>query len=180
VPLTKPAVSALSLEMSINNLWQEFLSGLFDGGNHTIGTNASTLFPECEINFQQSPLTQGGSKPEITLTWLSTRELRSKWDEKDGGGVDKRVEDRLVWMLWVRATGGNKVTDCRRVSDLLHGLLTNPAAMVSFGEKGLTGFRASTPRLVPGEGSGASSKKSSYAMRQLSVSASVTYFKGIS
>ena len=179
MPISADPVSMISFESTVNALLYEFLNALFDGAQHSVGAFGNQSFPDCEINFHQIPLTQSNEKPEITITWLSSQRLRDHWGIGTGGDPDKVVEDQLSLMLWVRATGDTKRSDCVLVSDLLHAVFNNARVTMELAEKGMHGFRASTSRLVSGEGGGKNQSATGYDMRQLRLSFTVTAVRGL-
>lgn len=166
--LTKPAISVTDFEKSVNDLWYEFLNGLFGGETvadrtHNVGRFQNVEFPECKIGFQRSPIVQGENKPEILITWLKTAKFKCFWANRDDG-IDKIADDKLSWILWVKASGNNRRSVCRGISDKLYFVLNNRSATKPLVEKGLYGMCASTPMLVT-----ESSTSIPYEVRNLSV-----------
>lgn len=179
--LTSPAISATDFEKSVNDLWLEFLENWFDGQTHNVGRFQNVEFPECNIAFQQSPIVQGENKPDITITWLTNSTPKCVWDlRRDGSGEpDKVAEDRMSWIMWVRASGENRRLTCRNISDKLYLLMNNRSATKSLVEKGMYGVESTTPMLIGSRRYDDRTGVTSYDMRHISVSAWVRFEKGL-
>jgi hypothetical protein len=162
--LTNPAVDANALETSVMKLWQEFLARYFDGGQHDVGAVANVQFPNVELHFQQSAVTQpltggpnlGLAGAAITQVWSETFKRWTGWENVlvDGSlpnGPYVRQEmryERVAWNFWVRASGTNARAACKLAADRLAGLLGNKAATHLLGAKGICRLSATAPRAI--------------------------------
>jgi hypothetical protein len=161
-PLTSSALDSLALEKSAMTLWHEFLLRFYDGAAHTVGTRTNIAFPKAALRFQQSalpqPISQGTDAAPgagITLVWTAPVRFTSCWEPD--AGVRTQVKYGMAnFLFYCRAkvveTGGgdNSESLCRRVSDLLFGLLSNGHATMPLAAKGITQIRPNSPVAVSG------------------------------
>lgn len=169
MPLTKPAISALALEKSLLDLWEEFLSGYFDGANHGVGPLEAAVFPEAQLRFQQSAVDQPLDGVAITLVWVTPTRNRTEWEDvtnADGsGGRQAQAFDDVMLNFWIRAAGDqaaptNARHECMKAASLLKGLIANRAATLPLAQKGIHHLRPMDPQLVAeGSSEGKASNK---------------------
>lgn len=148
-PLTNPAVDANALETSVMKLWQEFLAQYFDGGQHNVGAVGNVQFPQVELHFQQSAVTQPLDGTAITLVWSGPcgRPPWTGWEVVGGSRQEMRYE-LVAWNFWVRASGTNARAACKLAADRLAGLLGNRAETHALGAKGVSRLKPSAPRAI--------------------------------
>jgi hypothetical protein len=153
--LTKPEVSELAVVGGTLDLFCEFLTGYFDGEEHAVGANEPVVFPEAELLFQQSPVTQPSDKAAgagldtlaITMVWNDpTRKWRAF--ENVGGARQEIVQAQASFNFWVRATGQNARAQGKLAADRLNALLNNSGETRALGQKGILRVRAGEPRNV--------------------------------
>jgi len=164
-PLENGPVDANALETSVMKLWQEFLARYFDGGQHNVGAVANVQFPQVELHFQQSAVTQplaesnlglepnlGVATAAITLVWSESMRKWTAWESlPDGPSSWQRQEmcyERVAWNFWVRASGMNARAACKLAADRLAGLLGNKAETHALGAKGVSRLKPSAPRAI--------------------------------
>ena len=156
-PLTNPAVDANALETSVMKLWQEFLARYFDGGQHDVGAVVNVPFPQVELHFQQSAVSQplgacGAANAAITLVWSESMRKWTAWESvPDGPTSWQRQEicyERVAWNFWVRASGTNARVACKLAADRLAGLLSNRGETHALGAKGVSRLKPSAPRAI--------------------------------
>jgi len=160
-PLTNPSVDANAVETSVMKLCQEFLSRYFDGGQHDVGAVENVQFPQAELHFQQSAVTQpldaaAQPGPGTSITLVGSEGSRRKWTawENVSSGLtsaatrQEMVYERVDWNFWIRATGTNARAACKLASDRLFGLLNNKAETHALGAKGISRVRTSAPRAI--------------------------------
>lgn len=152
MPLTSPAVSEAALEKSVSTLFNEWLTGYFDGGDHAVGNNGPIAFPEAIIKFQQAAIPQPLNGTLIQMIWLAQGRPRFYWDNVDGLRQQLAWFD-VTWMFLIRSQlqesgTGNAKMAVRDASDLLFGLLQNSASTRPLAQKGIHKLRPHTPQLV--------------------------------
>ena len=185
-PLNNPAVDANSLETSVMKLWQEFLARYFDGGQHDVGAVENVQFPQAELHFQQSAVTQplqgsGGSGPGsgVAITLVGSEGSRRKWTAWENvalaGGQpnvglaytrQEMAYERVDWNFWIRASGTNARAACKLASDRLFGLLNNKAETHALGAKGISRVRGGLPRAI---------QETDYVLRLVTCGATLRY-----
>jgi hypothetical protein len=161
-PLTKDAVSAMSVQGNTLALIAEWLAQYFDGETHDVGLLAAVKFTKAELKFNQSAVSQPLAVPEagapgiaITVVWSEGSSRKKYWETITDGtrspAVRDRQEivfDRVTWNFWVRANGTNARQQCKLTADLLAGLLGNSAETKSLAQKGVHRLRPSDPRVI--------------------------------
>lgn len=153
-------------------LWNEYLSGWFDGNMHAVGGNAAVGFPSATLRFQQSaqPQPLAGETPAlpgpgvgISVIWVRPSHPKIYWEwirDLSGGGSSRQqiAYAPCHFIFFVRAAGpagptGNAKALASQTGDLLYGVLNNSSASRPLGEKGIHKLRPETPVLVSGDAS---------------------------
>jgi len=157
-PLNNRSVDANALETSVMKLWQEFLARYFDGGEHNVGAVANVQFPQVELHFQQSAVTQplADGVAAITLVWSESMRKWTAWESVPDGQPNvglayvrqEMCYERVAWNFWVRASGMNARAACKLAADRLAGLLGNKAETHLLGAKGVSRLKPSAPRAI--------------------------------
>lgn len=119
---------------------------------------ANVQFPQAELHFQQSAVTQpldAAPASGVAITLVGSEASRRKWTawEALAGGqyAGQRQEicyERVDWNFWIRASGTNARAACKLASDRLFGLLNNKAETHALGAKGIARVRATAPRAI--------------------------------
>jgi hypothetical protein len=169
MPLNSPPVSGIDLEGSTLALWNEFLSGYFDGSTHSVGIIPGITFPKATLRYQESPLPQPlQDAVAISVVWVAPSCIKMYWadltaPEIAASGISspnptqQRAEARCLWMFLVRSVtaGGddNAQKQVQSASSKLYGLLLNSKSTEPLAEKGIHHIRPGTPRMAfPGDG----------------------------
>lgn len=179
MPLTANAVSAGRIEESIGKLWYEWLTGYFNGANHTIG-GVVLDFPAAEVRIQGRPVSQPLTGASIAVTWVSPAAIRRCW-EPASGVLQERVYARMSFSFWVRTTGRaadgtNAHYQAQLAADRLYAALSNSRETMTLAEKGMHRIRARPPQLVAkGPLAMGGDQASEYEMRLIGVTATLTY-----
>ena len=144
-------------------LWQEFLSGFFDGANHDLDAlNHGVTFPAATLEFSQSRVPQPLDGAIITVIGMSPGRARDRWDLVGDVGdrhVGKVAALDVTWMFWVRAKVSGVGASgwlASQVASRLYGLLGNRTAVAPLAGKGIYALRPDSPVTFP---------DSDYAMR---------------
>jgi hypothetical protein len=179
-PLTRPEVSEFRLETTVWDLFEEFLSGYFDGAAHDIGPTLDLPFPRATLRFQQSRQPQPLKGISISGSWDRTGQWKRDWEAFDGAR-QQVATGNCLWRFWVRAEvvdkgAGNSRQQCMEAAELLYGLLSNSAATVTLAAKGIQHLRTGNPELVSYNSGGPSnSDGTDYVLRVVQVSGRVRY-----
>lgn len=160
--LTKPAISALAIETSCLDLWNEFLGLYFTGTAHVVGGNPSTTFLKAEFLFGQAlpphPAESGvkATPLSIHLVMATPGKVFKAFEPVPGTGArEEWATSRPVFLIYVRCgvsdtVLGNADRQCRMCAEQLHGLLNNSFATKPLAEKGIHRLKATTPAVVSG------------------------------
>jgi hypothetical protein len=176
--LSAAPVSEFKLEETISLLFNEWLTGYFDGGSHAVGYNSPTPFPTAAILFQQAEVPQPLNGVAISLVWLTRAKPRLYWDAVNGKRQQLALVD-LGWLFIVRAQlaeagQGNAKKFAQNTSDLLFAILQNNNSAKPLAEKGIHHLRPETPQIMS-EGTGAKQGDPAYAMRSVTCTGRVRY-----
>ncbi len=155
MPLTRPAVSETNLELSVLNLFEEWLLTFFHATNpttHAIGGNANVSFPPAQLRFQQDNVTQPLNGAAISLVWENPARVSKSWQEVDGT-TQEMAYARTTFTFWIRAAMASTVNDnakqrCARVAALLYAILGNSNAARPLSQKGIHRLRPMPPRAI--------------------------------
>jgi hypothetical protein len=176
--LNSAAVSELKIESSVLELFNEFLKGFFDGGSHAVGGNASVLFPQAELRFQQASHTEPLNGVGISMAWVTGSLPKYHWETVNGTRQQMALM-RPRWMFFIRAQlaesgSGNAKAAAQNAAQLLFALLENSAATKPLAQRGIHRLRPSSPQLIS-EGPGAIPGDPAFAMRMVGCSALLRY-----
>ena len=187
--MNSPAINELGLEGSVYALFAEFLAALFDGGTHDAGGNRAVQFTAAVVRFGQSAVPQPLRGASITMV-LSAGHARLAWENvpteypeqlpyRNPGGYDDAqtvTRQQMAYLqvrlnFWVRAEeqareGENARELCLKTCDLLHGVLSNAAAVRCLAQKGVKRLRPGAPQPV---------SETNYSLRLLPVTATLRY-----
>lgn len=166
-PLSSPAVRFASVETDMLALWQEFLSGFFDGNEHDVN-GASIVFSNVEFSFQQGRITQPTGKA-ISVGWTRPKEVKSHMVT----GTTRRFWMPVELTFYVRVAGSNSGDGgphvmVKKVDDLLYAILSSRDIIRFLAQKGIHQVRPQTPVMVANP---------DYPVRQIQVSSMVQYIE---
>lgn len=173
--MNSPALNEWSIEGGTLALFAEWLGSYFDGSSHTVG-NVAQVFPQAELRFQQSslsqPLSGSGSVGTpttvspglgISVVWVKPTNTRLCWEWVQPPTLAPNPAPAMsrqqiayadgALMFFVRAqspqTGtGNSQKVAMTAADLLSGLLKNSSATNGLAQKGIHKVRAESSVLV--------------------------------
>jgi len=168
VSLSSPAINGTDPEGSALAIWNEFLSGYFDGGTHAIGA-MPVQFPTATLRFQEASQPQPLAGVGISVVWVAPSRSTRRWDVLTSVEMvalpagtspnQERMRAHCAFLFLVRAmvadgaTGDNAQKQVQSAAGKLFGLLENTAATEPLSEKGLSKIRPSPARMAfPGDG----------------------------
>lgn len=154
--LVAPPVTFYAIESAPVKIWHEWLSGWFNGEEHTLctvdGTPQSTVFPQVQnIAIQNAIVGQelgglGFGIVQLTQPTTMHRVLT---------GATKNIQLRLGWRFFIRAkvatravAGENSESLCRKASELLWALILMEENHGPLKAKGFHNVRAQPAQLV--------------------------------
>jgi hypothetical protein len=147
MPLSSPAVSLSAVEATSLALWNEFLTGYFDGGTHAVN-GAALAFPAASIAFQHNAPQKEGLV--IHQTVLNPGKVR----EFSGFGTSRTSRSRFSWTFWIKCLlktpveGHTSESLCQLGSDRLFAILQDISSSAPLAQKGITALRPSLARIV--------------------------------
>lgn len=136
-------------------LWSEFLSGYFNGQNHSIQNGVSVMFRNVPLTFQQNAVPQPVQQPgfdgaEIGVVMADPGQLVQLQIGGQYSGYQVVMLEFFIraFVKKVNSDGSNSDYLCRNVSDCLYGLLADRGASVPLQLKGMQRIRPFSPAIV--------------------------------
>lgn len=133
-------------------LWQEFLSGYFNGGNHVLHAGANQrVFPLVPLGFNQTTLPQAMEGGHINVIVadpgkLIERNIAGRYAAFQNVMMEFHVRAAVKEP---KATGKNDEYICREIADCLYGLLADRGASIVLQNKGMRYLRPWAPKPIP-------------------------------
>ena len=159
-PLSSPELRPVSIETDVRVILHEWLEEHFNGATHTLDSDTCT-FPQCDVSFDQGPVTQTLDGTEIRV--LVNPGRQRSYPRYDTIAAGRMIEADARIQFWLRsnvATGGtgNSNYVVNRASQILLALLLNPVDRVALARKGIHHLRPGRPQTIT---------SSDYAMRRI-------------
>ncbi|MCC7375704.1 MAG: hypothetical protein IT581_13685 [Verrucomicrobiales bacterium] len=170
-PLTSPEIDPEKLEHSCLLLWVEWLKGLFDGQDHSIGARVMTIPQVVDVVTQQGGLPQELNGLGISVIWNGPNLEKAQWEEDTGNGPAKIKTIKATFQFLVRARLAEQPAPqaaklCMDAASQLSFLLGLKEATLPLSKKGIGHIGAKVPVMISDDSSG-------YAVRKVECKATI-------
>ena len=154
--ITAAPITSLTLESAPPKIWAEWLWSFFDGSSHYVDGGTST-FPEVQLSFDQGDLRDRRGRIVEPVSGTGITVVQSISGEKHWlteNGRECHADADFLFIIrskieGTQASKGNSNYQCRHVSELLHGLLSNDLTLLDLSRVGMTNIEVGDVEVVP-------------------------------